>query len=89
MAATLAYVNPEVLRWAREAMGYTTHEAASELRVDTWKLEAAEQGYELLTLRQAEKLAAVYDPPAGDVLHVGAAAGSASRGAIPPPSRHA
>lgn len=63
MALTLAYVTPELLRWARESTGYSIREAARKIGVDSWRLELAEQGEELLTLRQAEKAADAYERP--------------------------
>jgi Zn-dependent peptidase ImmA (M78 family) len=60
---TLAHVNPQVLRWARESVGYTAQAAAAKLGVYTWQVEAAERGEDLLTLRQAERLAEFYDRP--------------------------
>ena len=59
----LAYVTPEVLRWARESTGYSVSEAAKKIGIRSWRLELAEQGYDLLTLRQAEKAAEAYERP--------------------------
>jgi len=61
--STLAYVTPAVLRWARESTGYSVSEAATKIGVRSWQLEAAEEGVDLLTLRQAEKAAAAYERP--------------------------
>jgi len=61
--STAAHVTPAVLRWARESLGYSLDEAASRIKVPAVKLEAAERGDGLLTLRQAEKAARVYDRP--------------------------
>lgn len=61
--STFAYVTPEVLRWARESTGYSVQDAASKIGIRWWRLEAAEQGVDLLTLRQAEKAAAAYERP--------------------------
>jgi len=61
--ATLAYLTPEVLRWARESVGYSLEDAANKVGVKPEKLAAAEAGEAYLTLRQAEKAAAVYDRP--------------------------
>ncbi len=58
-----AYVKPDILRWARESIGYSLSEAASKIGVRVEKLKRAEQGEEFLTLRQAEKAAGVYDRP--------------------------
>jgi Zn-dependent peptidase ImmA (M78 family) len=63
MASTLAHVTPEVLRWARESVGYDIGDAAARIRVNPDKLEGAERGDLMLTLRQAERAAAVYDRP--------------------------
>jgi Zn-dependent peptidase ImmA (M78 family) len=61
--STLAYVTPAVLRWARESIGYDLGEAASRLHLSGWQLEAAEEGVDLLTLRQAESAAKLYERP--------------------------
>ena len=63
MPITLAYVTPDVLRWARESVGLSTHEAAAQLKIYAWQLELAESGDELLTFRQVERLAEIYDRP--------------------------
>lgn len=58
-----AHIKPEILRWARESIGFPLEEAASKIRIRAEKLERAERGDGLLTLRQAEKAAAVYERP--------------------------
>lgn len=63
MASTRAYVTPEVLRWARESIGYEVGDAAARIGVKPEKLEGAESGDLMLTLRQAEKAAALYQRP--------------------------
>lgn len=60
---TLAYVTPEVLLWARESAGYSVEDAANAIDLSWSELETVEQGYDLLTLRQAEKLATLYGRP--------------------------
>src|SRR5918999_4126613 len=60
---TLAHIEPEVLKWARESAGYTTREAADKIGLEKWQLEMIEGGGDLLTLRQAESAAAVYERP--------------------------
>lgn len=60
---TLAHVTPASLRWARESIGYSIEEAAEHIGVRFWQLEAAEDGVDLLTLRQAEKAADFYQRP--------------------------
>jgi Zn-dependent peptidase ImmA (M78 family) len=62
-----AHVTPEVLRWARESIGYTPDEAARHIGVYTWELEHAESGDFELTLRQAENLADYYDRSLADL----------------------
>lgn len=62
-ASTLAYVTPEALKWARESTGYSVKEAASKIKIASWRLELAEEGQKLLTLRQAEKAAETYERP--------------------------
>lgn len=59
-SATVAYIEPSVLRWARESAGYTTRGAADAIGVDKWYLELVEEGGELLSLDEAEKAAGVY-----------------------------
>jgi transcriptional regulator with XRE-family HTH domain len=61
MTQALAYANPEVLRWARESVGYTIEDAAEKIGVKRYTLYAVEEGAELLTLRQAEAAAEVYE----------------------------
>lgn len=61
--STPALVNPEVLRWARESIGYSRRDAADAIGAFEWQVELAETGDHELTLRQAEKLAALYDRP--------------------------
>ncbi len=61
--STLAYTEPEVLRWARESTGYSIQEAARKIGIRWSQLELAEQGSDYLTLRQAEKAAAAYGRP--------------------------
>jgi Zn-dependent peptidase ImmA (M78 family) len=63
VASTLAHVTPEVLRWARESVGYDVGDAAARIGVKPEKLEGAESGDLMLTLRQAERAATVYDRP--------------------------
>jgi Zn-dependent peptidase ImmA (M78 family) len=63
VTSTLAHVTPHVLRWARESVGYDVDAAADKIGVKTEKLEGAESGDLLLTLRQAERAAAVYHRP--------------------------
>jgi Zn-dependent peptidase ImmA (M78 family)/transcriptional regulator with XRE-family HTH domain len=62
-SSSYAHVTPEVLRWARESTGYSIEDAASKIGVSWSELEAAEEGYDLLTLRQAERAAATYERP--------------------------
>jgi Zn-dependent peptidase ImmA (M78 family) len=59
-SATVAYIEPAVLRWARESAGYSARRAADEIGVDKWYLELVEDGRELLLLDEAEKAAEVY-----------------------------
>lgn len=63
MSPTLAYVTPEMLRWSRESIGYNVEVAAEKIGIDSGKLEGAEAGNLMLTLRQAEKAAKAYQRP--------------------------
>lgn len=63
MASPPAHLKPEVLRWARESFGLSVEEAASKLGTKLERLEGAERGEALLTMRQAEKAAKVYERP--------------------------
>ncbi len=58
-----AHVTPEALRWARESTGYSVYDAAAKIGVSWSALEAAEEGNDLLTLRQAERAADAYERP--------------------------
>jgi len=61
MAKTIsALVNPALLRWAREESGYDLERAAERLHVPEARLRLWESGDERPTLRQAEKMAALY-----------------------------
>ncbi|MEJ7826119.1 MAG: XRE family transcriptional regulator [Solirubrobacteraceae bacterium] len=60
---TLAYVTPEVLVWARESAGYSVADAATAVSLSWSELEMVEGGHNLLTLRQAERLAKLYGRP--------------------------
>jgi Zn-dependent peptidase ImmA (M78 family)/DNA-binding XRE family transcriptional regulator len=62
-SATVAYIEPSVLRWARESAGYTTRGAADAIGVDRWYLEMVETGNEWLSLDEAEKAAEVFGRP--------------------------
>jgi len=55
-----AYTTPEVLRWARESAAMTIEAAAHRVKVKPERLEEAERGDHLLTLRQAKLLAEAY-----------------------------
>ncbi len=44
-------------------MGFSETDAAGRIGVRLWQLQAAEEGADLLTLRQAERAAAAYDVP--------------------------
>jgi len=58
-----AVVTPSALSWARESVGYTIEDAARRIGVSAERLERAEQGDHLLTMRQAEAAARAYDRP--------------------------
>jgi Zn-dependent peptidase ImmA (M78 family) len=60
---TVAHIKPDVLRWARESAGFSLRRAADAIGVEKWRLELTEEGGELLTLRQAERAAEVYERP--------------------------
>jgi len=60
---TLAHVTPDVLRWARNSAGFDLKSAAAKIGVKEEKLDAAEEGTALLTLRQAERAASLYQRP--------------------------
>jgi Zn-dependent peptidase ImmA (M78 family) len=64
---TLAYIEPDVLRWARESSGYSVQEAARKIGIRWWQLEAAEGGSDYLTLRQAESAAETYERSLADL----------------------
>lgn len=66
-SSTVAHIEPDVLRWARESAGYDVRQAADRISVEKWYLEMVEAGRELLTLRQAEKAADVYQRPLAEL----------------------
>jgi len=57
MTRSMAGVNPEVLRWARERAGYTQDEVAAALGKDTSTIQRWEVGEGSPTYSQLEKLA--------------------------------
>src|SRR6202042_1479428 len=63
MTIEIAYATPDVLVWARDSAGLEVHGAAAKIGLPAFKLQAAEEGVEWLTLRQAEELADVYERP--------------------------
>lgn len=58
---TSAFVNHEILAWARSEAGYTVDQAADAIGMPAAKLAAWEKNEAQPTLRQAEALAKVYD----------------------------
>lgn len=60
MAEVRAHTTPEVLRWAREAAQLSINAAARKAGVTPERLEQAEHGEHLLTIRQARLVAAAY-----------------------------
>jgi Zn-dependent peptidase ImmA (M78 family) len=58
-----AVVTPAALKWARESIGFPLEEAARRIDVTPERLERAERGDHLLTLRQAERAARLYERP--------------------------
>jgi Zn-dependent peptidase ImmA (M78 family)/transcriptional regulator with XRE-family HTH domain len=63
VAKASANVNPAVLKWARESVGFDLVDAAKKIGTSPEKLLAAESGRAKLTLRQAEKAADAYERP--------------------------
>ncbi len=59
-----AYINPKILKWAREQSGLTLNEAAGS-KISLIKLEKAELGQEKLTFNQLKFLARKYRRPIG------------------------
>lgn len=59
----LAYITPEVIKWARETARYSIEDAAKYLKVSVKKLNAWETGAEFPTIKQAEKMAKFYKRP--------------------------
>ena len=55
--------NPALLLWARNEAGYTLAAAARRIRLSESKLSAWERGESKPTIRQAERLAKLYDRP--------------------------
>lgn len=67
MSRSLAYINPQVLRWARETrMGWSLDEFAAKMKLGPTKVAPWEQpGGERPTIRQAQKAARVLKLPFG------------------------
>jgi len=65
VAAELAYITPELLRWARERSGLSTRAAAERFSVKPQRLASWESGEQKPTFRQAQKLAQALHVPFG------------------------
>lgn len=65
MATPKANVEPSLLRWARESIGYSVDEAAEKLKLrgGTERLEEWESGEDAPTVAQLRKVAQVYRRP--------------------------
>lgn len=63
MAKTLALINPDVLRWARDNAGLSVDDAAKKAAVKPAKLAAWETGEDFPSIPQLRKLARVYRRP--------------------------
>ncbi|MBO6792313.1 MAG: ImmA/IrrE family metallo-endopeptidase [Balneolaceae bacterium] len=61
--ATKAYINPEVLKWARESARMSEEIAASKVSVSVEKIVEWENGEKQPTIRQAQILAKAYKRP--------------------------
>ncbi len=57
------WLNPAVLKWAREWRGRTLEEAAEKAKKSVRDIEAWERGEKTPTVKQARNLAAFYDRP--------------------------
>lgn len=60
-----AFINPQILRWARERAGLGVHDAASAAKVKPEQLETWEGAQSRLTFRQAQTLAQALHTPFG------------------------
>ncbi len=60
---SIAYIEPAVLRWARESAAFSLRRAADEIGVAKWYLEHVEDGGDYLSLPEAERAADVYQRP--------------------------
>ena len=65
MATIRSSNNPDMLVWAREAVGYSVEQAAEAIGVSVESLTAAETGEKSLTLKQLRKAAEKYNCPFG------------------------
>ena len=59
----LAYITPEVIKWARKTARYSIEDAAKHLNVPVTKLNEWETGVLYPSIKQAEKLAKFYKRP--------------------------
>ena len=65
MASPEAFINPQVLKWARERSFSNVGTAATALKVPEWKLDEWERGASRPTFRQAQTLASQLRVPFG------------------------
>lgn len=63
MPVVRAYINPEILKWARKRRGFSLNEAAKKLSIKLDKLRDAESGQAHITMSQLRKAANIYKRP--------------------------
>ena len=65
MPSERAHITPEVLRWARENVGYTEEEAAKKAQISVERYRSWEEGKGRPTMRQARMIARAFKRPLG------------------------
>ena len=63
MKSIKALVNPEMLKWARTAAGYSIEQVAKKLKIPTELLRRIEKGNDHLTIPELRKIADLYKRP--------------------------
>ena len=65
MGTVRAKINPELLLWARETVGYDLGDAAKKMNISSTRLESWEKGELIPTFKQLLKASDVYKRPVG------------------------
>lgn len=58
-----AYINPKILKWARETSGFSVERISEKMKINLNKFKKIEDGHEKLSVSQLRKIAKIYKRP--------------------------